>query len=88
MNDIEISIAQGKKEFTQIIRHSSEDQATIIITKRGTPSAVIMPFDAYKTLKRRALYAETMDLRKRLSQAGVSAQKVYKESKRMLEEGS
>ena len=88
MNDVEISVAQGKKEFTKIIRHSSENQGTIIITKRGTPAAVIMSFDAYQKLKRRALYAELMDLRKRLSPARVSAQEVYQESKRMLEKGS
>jgi len=87
MNDIEISVAQGKKEFTKIIRHSSINEGNIIITKRGTPTAVIMSFDAYQKLKRRAVYAELMDLRKRLSQAGVSAQEVHQESKRMLEQG-
>ena len=87
MNDIEISIAQGKKEFTKIIRDSSQGEGNIIITKRGTPAAVIMSFDAYQKLKRRAIYAELMGLRKRLSQSGVSAQEVYQESRRMLEKG-
>ena len=86
MHDIEVSVAQGKKEFTKIIRHSSKNEGNIIITKRGIPAAVIMSIDAQK-LKRRALYAELMDLRKRLSQAGIPAQDVYQESKRMLEEG-
>jgi len=86
MDEIEISVAQGKKDFTKIIRDSLQNKGNIIITKRGTPAAVIMPFDAYQKLKRRATYAELMDLRKRLSQSGVSAQEVYRESRRMLEE--
>ena len=87
MNDIEISIAQGKKEFTKIIRDSSESGGNFIITKRGSPAAVIMSFEAYRRLKKRAIYAEMMGLRKKLSRSGVSAQAVYQESKRMLEEG-
>lgn len=87
MNDIEISVAQGKKEFTKIIRDSSQSEGNVIITKRGTPAAVIMSFNAYQKLKRRAIYAELMGLRKELSECGVSAQEVYQESKRMLEGG-
>ena len=85
MNNIEVSIAQGKKEFTKIIRDSSQSERNVIITKRGVPTAVIMSFDAYQRLKRRALFAEAMDLRKKFSQSGVSAQEAYRESKRMLE---
>ncbi len=85
MRDIEVSIAQGKKEFTKIIRDSSQRERNVIITKRGAPTAVIMSFDAYQRLKRRALFAEVIDLRKKLSQSGVSAQEAYRESKRMLE---
>jgi hypothetical protein len=45
-----------------------------------------MSFEAYQKLKRRAIYAELMGLRKRLSQSGVMAQEVYQQSRRMLEE--
>ena len=86
MNDKEISVAQCKKEFTKIIRDSSQSEGNIIITKRGTPAAVIMSFEAYQKLKRRAIYAELIGLRKRLSQSGVTAQEVYQQSRRMLEE--
>ena len=85
MNDIEISVAQGKKDFTKIIRNSSQSDNNVIITKRGTPTAVIMSFDDYQRLKRRALYAELMDLRKKLSRSGITAQEAYKESRRTLE---
>jgi prevent-host-death family protein len=87
MSDLEISVAQGKKEFTKIIRDLSQSEYNIIITKRGSPAAVIMSFEAYRKLKKRAVYAELIGLRKRLSKSGVSAQAVYQESKRMLEEG-
>jgi prevent-host-death family protein len=86
MRDIEISVAQGKKDFTKIIRHSSQSEGNVIITKRGTPTAVIMSFDAYQRLKRRALYAELMELRGRLSRSGITAREAYEESRWMLEE--
>ena len=86
MSDIEISVAQGKKDFTKIIRNSSQSEGNVIITKRGIPAAVIMSFDVYQRLKKRALYAELMDLRNRLSRSAISAQEAYKESKQMLEE--
>ena len=85
MNDIEISVAQGKKDFIKIIRNVSQSQNNIIITKRGMPKAVIMSFDGYHKLKRRALYAELMDLRKKLSRSGITAQEAYKESRGALE---
>lgn len=85
MSDIEISVAQGKKDFTTIIRNSSQSENNVIITKRGTPMAVIMSFDGYQRLKRRALYAELMYLRKKLSRSDMTAQEAYKESRRMLE---
>ena len=85
MSDIEISVAQGKKDFTKIIRNSSQSERNVIITKRGTPTAVIMSFDGYQRLKKRALYAELMDLRKKLSQSSITAQEAYRESRRALE---
>ena len=87
MNDKEVSIAQGKKEFTKIIRNFSYDEDSVIITKRGNPAAVIMPFNAYRKLKRMSVYAELIELRKRLSQSGVSAKDAFEKSKRMLEKG-
>jgi len=85
MSDIEISVAQGKKDFTKIIRNSSQGENNVIITKRGTPMAVIMSFDGYQKLKRRAIYAELMDLRKKLSRSGITAQEAYRESRRKME---
>ncbi len=87
MNDIEISVAQAKKEFTKIIRETSQSEFNFIISERGTPVAVIMSFEGHRKLKKRAVYAELMGLRKRLFKSGVSAQEVYRKSKKMLEEG-
>ena len=87
MEDIEVSVAQGKKEFTKIIRDSSQSEGNVVITKRGKPTAVIMSFDNYQKMNRMARYAELIELRKRFSKSGVSAKDVYKESKRMLESG-
>ena len=85
MSDIQISIAQSKKDLTKIVRDISNKEGNVIITRRGTPAAVLMPFDAYQRLKKMAVYAETIALRKRLVQSNVTSQKVYRESRGMLE---
>ncbi len=87
MKDIEVSVAKGKKEFTKIIRDSSQSEGNVIITKRGKPAAVIMSFENYQKMNRMARFAELIELKKRFSKSGVSAKDVYEESKRMLERG-
>ena len=86
MREIEVSVAQGKKDFTKIIRESSQGGHHIIVTNRGRPAAVIMPFESYKRLKRTSVLAELMDLRKTFSTSGITAREVYRESKRTLDE--
>ena len=87
MSEIEISVAESKKEFTKLIRDSADKNDSFIITKRGKPTAVIVSFEDYQKLRRMAGYAELIKLRNRLSKSEVSAQEVYDKSKSMLEKG-
>ena len=87
MSEIEISVAESKKEFTKLIRDSADKNDSFIITKRGKPAAVIVSFEDYQKLRRMAGYAELIKLRNRLSKSEVSAQEVYDKSKSMLEKG-
>ena len=84
MSEIKISVAEGKKDFTKLIRDTAQDNKHIIITRRGNPAAVIVSYYDYKKLKRQAQYAEAINLRKRMRKSGVSATEVYEESIKIL----
>ncbi len=85
MSEIEISIAESKKDFTKLIRDTAQDNKHIIITRRGNPAAVIVSYNDYKKLKRLAQYAELINIRERMKKSGVSATEVYEESKKILD---
>ena len=87
MPEIEISIAESKKDFTKLIRDTAQDNKHIIITRRGNPAAVIVSYNDYKKLKRLAQYADLIKLRNKFKNSGVSAAEVYEESKKMLKHG-
>jgi len=85
MKDIEISIAQGKRDFTKILRNSLESGENIILTKRGKPTAVIIPFEDYRKMKKMMQFTELVDLRAKFAKSGLSASIIYEKSRRMLE---
>jgi prevent-host-death family protein len=88
MKDIEVSIAQGKRDLTKILRDTLTSGENIILTRRGKPAAVIIPFEDYRKLKRMAQFAELAHLRERFAESGLSARDVYAESRKMLEDRS
>ena len=56
MNALNVSIAEGKKNFAKIIRASEEKHQKIIVSRRGNPVAVILPYEEHmKNRKREAL---------------------------------
>ena len=87
MSEIEISVAESKKEFTKLIRDSADKNDSFIITKSGKPAAVIVSFEDYQKLKSMAGYAELIKLRNKLSKSEISAQQVFEKSKSVLEKG-
>jgi len=80
-----VSIAEGKKDFSRLIRISIEKKSEIVVTKRGKPVAVILPFDQYRQSRKQNWYQKIMESRQVFLKAGVSADKVYKESRKQLE---
>ena len=80
-----VTIAEGKKGFSQYVREAAEKDEEIIITKRGTPVAVIVPYERYKNTKRVEGYKKIMEAREAFSHTTVSADEVYRASKSQLE---
>lgn len=80
-----ISIAEGKKRFSSLVGDALEEKKEFIVTKRGKPVAVIIPYDEYKQAKRLEGYKKILDTREAFLKSGVSADEVFKESRKQLE---
>ena len=79
-----VSVAEGKKRFSGLMRDAEKDNKEFIVTRRGKPVAVIIPYDEYKQSKRLESYKKIMHVRKVFLNSGVSAHEVLKESKKQL----
>ena len=87
MKALTVSIAEGKKGFSRLIRDSRKI-GEIIVTKRGKPVAVIVPFEEYRQSRRMEGYAKVMEARKAFLRTGLEADKIFRESKKQLEKKS
>jgi prevent-host-death family protein len=83
-----VSIAEGKKGFSRLIKEAETKKSEIIVTKRGKPVAVILPFNEFLRAKRINGFNKIMEARKALAKPGLSAEKVYRESRSELEKRS
>lgn len=86
MNSTTVSIAEGKKSFSRLIHDTVEKRENTIVTRRGKPVAVIVPYDEYERNARMEGYRNIMEVRKAFLKAGVIADDVYRESRTQLEE--
>jgi prevent-host-death family protein len=86
MNSTIVSIAEGKKGFSRLIHDTVEKRENTIVTRRGKPVAVIIPYDEYERSTRMEGYQNIMEVREAFLKAGVIADDVYRESRAQLEE--
>ena len=80
-----VSIAEGKKGFSRLVQDALEKKAEIVVTKRGKPVAVILPYEEYQLSKRIEGYRKISRARETFLETGISADEVFKESKNQLE---
>jgi len=80
-----VSVAEGKKRFSGLMRDAEKDNKEFIVTRRGKPVAVIIPYGVYKQSKRLESYKKIILVREAFLNSGVSANDVFKESKKQLE---
>jgi len=85
MKGTTVSVAEGKKGFSRFIQNALEKREEIIITKRGKPVAVIVPYEEYQRSKKIEGYRKIMEAREAFLKAKVRAEEVFRESKRQLE---
>lgn len=80
-----VSIAQAKNKLTQLVREV-EAGHQVLITKDRRPAARLISEAEYERLQRRLAVAGLRALRTRWCQKGVTAKKLYEQSRKLLEE--
>ena len=82
----QVSVAEAKQGLTRLFREAEDHQEEIIVTRRGTPFMVILPFEEYQRLERLRAYLDMVRISEELKDSGISATQIYEESRRELEE--
>ena len=80
-----VTISDGKKGFTALIKESVAKNEDIVITKRGHPVAALLPYKEYTDLKKLRTYLKMLEISKKMQKTGIKAKDVYAASKRELE---
>lgn len=75
-----------KKGFSTLINHVLEKKGDSVVTKRGKPVAVIVPYDEYEETRRLDGFKKIVESPEVFSTTGLTADEVYRESKRHLED--
>jgi prevent-host-death family protein len=79
-----VSFTEAIENFSHLVEIVHKKKEKIIVTKRGKPAAVIISYEEYKHSRRVEGYRKIMEAREAFLKAGVSADEVYKESKKQL----
>ena len=80
---ITVSVAEAKSGFSRYLRRAREE--LVIVTRRGGPDAVILPFAEYERLQRLWAYSAMMRLSREMKEVGVRATELHEASRRDLE---
>ena len=80
-----VTIVEGKRDFTRIVKKVSEDAEDIIITKRGKPVVVLLCYREYKEIKRLRSYLKMLQISESLKKYQITATQIYEEGKKELE---
>ncbi|GBE37434.1 phd_YefM [bacterium BMS3Bbin08] len=80
-----VTISNGKKNFTGLIKESVAKNEDIVITKRGQPVAALLPYKEYTDLKKLRTYLRMLEISTEMHKTGIKAKDVYSASKKELE---
>ena len=88
MKSTTISVAEGKKSLSRLVEDAYRKNEETVITKRGKPVAVIIPYEEYKHKKKLEGKRKIMEAREAFLRTGLSATEIFKESKKQREKRS
>jgi len=86
MNTKKVSVAEGKKFFTQLLKEAEEEQTAILIFRRGRFAGAILPPGEYERLERLQAFFEALYLSKQFAHLSVDVAQLVRESRQELEE--
>lgn len=86
MEVLNVSIAEGKKDFAKIIRASEERKQKIIVSRRGHPIAVILPYEEHLKNRKKEALGKIREARAVYEQSDMRADDVYRISREELED--
>ncbi len=81
---IEVSVAEAKSRLSELLKRARQD--LVIVTRRGEPDVVLLPFEEYEHLRRLHAYSRMVSISHELESLGLSASEVYESSRQELEE--
>jgi len=79
---VRVSIAEAKSGFSALLKRAQKEP--VIVTRRGEPDAVILPFEEYERLRRLWAYSSMVRLSRELKEIGVTATELHEVSRREL----
>ena len=80
-----VTIVEGKRDFTSIVKKVSENAEDIVITKRGKPVVVLLSYREYKEVKRLRSYLKMLQISESLKKYQITATQIYEESRKELD---
>lgn len=80
---MKVSIAEAKSSLSALLKCAQKE--LVIVTRRGKPEAVILPFAEYERLRRQRAYSNMVRLSRELKEVGVTATELYEASRKELE---
>jgi prevent-host-death family protein len=81
-----VSIAEARREFTKLVQLADRGEEEIIVTKRGKPTVVLVPYEQYEQFLRLQADLKLDRLVASLRGRGLRARELYEESRAQLEE--
>jgi prevent-host-death family protein len=88
MKSTSVGVAEGKKSLSRLVEDAHRKNEETIITKRGKPVAVIIPYEEYKSKKKLEGKRKIMEAREAFLRTGLSATEIFKESKKQRKKRS
>lgn len=86
MNTKRVSVATGKRDFTQLLKEAEREQTAILIFRRSQFAGAILPPDEYERLERLQAYFEALRISRQLAHLDVSSAELAREARQDLED--
>ncbi|HHW43254.1 MAG TPA: type II toxin-antitoxin system Phd/YefM family antitoxin [Desulfotomaculum sp.] len=82
-----MNIVEAKKNFTKLVAGVLRENRGFVITKRGRPAALLLPYRYYEGIQRFSASQKILAVRQHFA-GGTTAEEAYRHSREELENGA